>query len=264
MSYRFDTPLVANGYHFGNRGLGVLGSEIASTGTSGAGYLYNDLSLPADANKEYSGYVVTPPGVGTFFAFEDSSFTYEGPSTSFTYRLREDGVDKGSQEVIINMISDPAGSLGWTEANDVTLTSVLVVPTASVVWTEANDTFNLTTLVKVNTTISLSENDDTWAVATNVSGTTSAAVSWTEADDTLLSTIGITVVGTHSWVEDTDTTSIVALVTYTRTGALSWTEVNDIHHIVTSVPNDTVATPLPARLDIKFKNPKYKITFLGR
>jgi hypothetical protein len=100
MSVRVDTAsLIAGAVVVGDRGLGVLGSDVPSTGTNGPGYLYNDLTLPADANKEVRGLIITPPSAGTFFAYEDSGFTLaDAPNGTytFTYRLFEDGVDKGT------------------------------------------------------------------------------------------------------------------------------------------------------------------------
>jgi hypothetical protein len=99
MSIRVDsTRLISGALVVGNRALGVIGSAIPSAGTNGAGYIYNDLILPADANKEYRGLIVTPPASGTFFAYEDSSFDFSAAdgTYSFLYRLFEDGVDKGT------------------------------------------------------------------------------------------------------------------------------------------------------------------------
>ena len=99
MSIRVDTvSLISGALVVGNRGLGVIGSAIPSTGQHGPGYIYNDLTLPADANKEYRGPIVTPPSAGTFFAYEDSSFDFTAPdgTYSFTYRLFEDGVDRST------------------------------------------------------------------------------------------------------------------------------------------------------------------------
>lgn len=100
MSCRVDTsPLIAGACVVGNTGLGVLGSDVPSTGTHGPGYIYNDLSLPGDAGKEVRGTIETPAtGLTTFFAYEDSSFTASGPdgSYSFVYRLYVDGADMGT------------------------------------------------------------------------------------------------------------------------------------------------------------------------
>lgn len=99
MSLRVDTsPLISGALVCGNRGLGVLGSAVPSTGDNGAGYLYNDLSLPADANKEVRGLILTQPSAGTLYAYEDSSFEFTGApdgSYTFTYRLYVDGADTG-------------------------------------------------------------------------------------------------------------------------------------------------------------------------
>ena len=89
----------------GDAGHGVLGSEVPSTGDDGPGYLYNDLVLPADANKEVRGQITTVPLHGTLIAYEDSSFLYT-PNTdyvgtdSFAYQLYVDGVATGSPTTV--------------------------------------------------------------------------------------------------------------------------------------------------------------------
>lgn len=100
MSLRIDTSeLIAGALVIGNTGLGVLGSDVPATGEAGASYLYNDLSLPADNNVEVRGQIITPPSAGTFFAWEDGSFSLTGApdgNYTFTYRLYADGVDLGT------------------------------------------------------------------------------------------------------------------------------------------------------------------------
>lgn len=99
MSIRVDSsPLISGALVVGNRGLGVLGSDIPSAGDNGAGYLYNDLSLPADASKEVRGLILTQPSAGMLYAYEDSSFEFTGAPDgvyTFTYRLYVDGADTG-------------------------------------------------------------------------------------------------------------------------------------------------------------------------
>lgn len=99
MSLRIDTTeWIAGSLVIGDVGLGVLGSEIPSTGDHGAGYAYNDLDLPTDANKEICGRITTWPSAGTLFAYEDTSFEFSGPdgTYSFQYQLYVDGVATGS------------------------------------------------------------------------------------------------------------------------------------------------------------------------
>lgn len=77
-------------------GHGVLGSAVPSTGTHGPSPVYNDLSLPADANKEYRWRITVPPASGTFTPFENGSYSFAptGDGTyTFTYLLTEDGAD---------------------------------------------------------------------------------------------------------------------------------------------------------------------------
>lgn len=77
---------------------GVLGSLIPSTGDNGAGYTYNDLSLPADNTKEICGRITSWPSAGTLTAYEDTSFEFSGAPDgvySFQYQLYVDGVAVG-------------------------------------------------------------------------------------------------------------------------------------------------------------------------
>lgn len=106
MSVRVDIEsLIPGAVVCGNVGLGVLGSEIPSSGDQGAGFVYADLSLPADASKEIRGLITTWPTAGTLFANEDTSFTFDAPdgSYSFTYSLFVDGVNVGSATALLTV-----------------------------------------------------------------------------------------------------------------------------------------------------------------
>lgn len=142
MSLRVDTSsLISGALVCGNRGLGVLGSEVPSTGDNGPGFIYNDLTLPADAGKEVRGLIVTPPAAGTLFAYEDSSFTFSAPdgSYSFVYRLYVDGVDQGTATVSLTVgaatqLLAPSADLsagGWTPSSGSDLYAMLDETTAS-------------------------------------------------------------------------------------------------------------------------------------
>lgn len=99
-SFRHGAALLAGAYRYGGYGgLGVLAAQVPGNGVNGAAYLYNDLSLPADANREVRGLVVRWPTAGVLTAFEDSSFVYTGATDSFDYRLYVDGVDLGTATV---------------------------------------------------------------------------------------------------------------------------------------------------------------------
>lgn len=115
MSLRIDTAeLIAGAYVIGETGLGVLGSAVPSDGDHGASFLYNDLSLPADAGKEIRGLILSPPAAGTFYVWEDGSFTLTGAPDgvySFTYRLFVDGADLGTAVGTITIGSVAGGSL---------------------------------------------------------------------------------------------------------------------------------------------------------
>lgn len=137
MSYLFDSgPQGLDGsYHFGGPGLGVLGSVIrATTGTGehGAGYLYNDWDDAGDDGKEFQGLVLTPPSAGTFFAFEDGSFSLVDAadgSYTFVYRLYVDGVDEGTATATIVI---GAGLATITGESSITLGAVTSAATGVV------------------------------------------------------------------------------------------------------------------------------------
>ena len=110
MSCRVSTaPLIAGACVVGNSGLGVLGSVIratTATGEFGAGYLYNDVVGGVDDAKEVRGLIVTPPASGSFFAYEDGSFSLTGVADGshlFVYRLFADGVDLGTATATVNI-----------------------------------------------------------------------------------------------------------------------------------------------------------------
>lgn len=72
---------------------GVKGSLIPSTGDYGPGYLYRYLNLPADNDKEYSGYIESIPAGLNIVAEENTRFTASGPDGVYTLKVlwKEDG-----------------------------------------------------------------------------------------------------------------------------------------------------------------------------
>jgi hypothetical protein len=103
MSLRIDTSeWISGALIIGETGLGVLDSAIPSAGDNGAGYAYNDLSLPADAGKEICGRITTWPTAGTLTVNEDTSFSFDAPDGAYTaqYQLYVDGVSTGSPQTI--------------------------------------------------------------------------------------------------------------------------------------------------------------------
>lgn len=97
---RADTSSLISGKTVaGVRGLGVLGANIPSTGTSGPGILYNDIDPVTEADDEFRALLLSVPSGGTFFMWEDSSFTatgYADGSYSGTYEGFKNGVSYGT------------------------------------------------------------------------------------------------------------------------------------------------------------------------
>lgn len=99
---RFDIPLIAGKFHFGFRGLGVPAASIPSTGDDGPAFGFPSVEA-ADAGKELRFLVTRRPAGGTFFVYEDSSFTYTGPSDSFDFTKYRNGIAAGSATATLNM-----------------------------------------------------------------------------------------------------------------------------------------------------------------
>lgn len=162
MSLRVDSSLIPGALVVGHRGLGVLGSDIPSTGDNGAGYLYNDLTLPADAGKEVRGLILTQPSAGSLFAYEDSSFEFSGApdgSYSFAYRLYVDGVDTGTGTSTLQ-VGSPVAAISVVTA------SPTFSGSASVDGTPAEATISATTASPVFSGQASSGSSVTFAVTT--------------------------------------------------------------------------------------------------
>lgn len=124
----------------GNTGLGVLGSAIPSSGTDGSSFLYNDITLPADANKQIRALILTRPSAGTLFVYEHGGFIFFGApdgTYTFTYQVYADGVTTGSPATVtlnvgsgvsasINSVSVCTGSLTTGIRLSTTINSVSI------------------------------------------------------------------------------------------------------------------------------------------
>lgn len=171
--------------------IGVLGSEIPSSGDNGAGYAYNDLNLPADANKRYRGRIVAWPSAGEFFAYEPTDFVFSGaPDGIYTAQYQLDQWDESGTktsfdpETITLTVgsANVTGSAAWTEANDTASSVGTVTVSGSSTATEANDSTAGSGAVIVSGTSSTTEADDTLSAAGTVTGGGTGS-GWTEAND---------------------------------------------------------------------------------
>lgn len=173
-SERIDTSeWISSSEIIGDTGGGVLGSDIPSTGLSGAGYAYNDLSLPADAGKEICGRITTwPVGLTTFAAREDTSFDATAPDGVYTfqYQLYVDYVATGSPTTVTLTFGGNASVAGQTLA-----------ATASLIGGSATGQVGATVAGQVLT-----------LAASLIAGTASGAGSATVAGQTLTATASLT------------------------------------------------------------------------
>jgi hypothetical protein len=173
MSLRVDSsPWISGALLVGDAGLGVLGSEVPASGENGAGYLYNDLSLPADADKEVCGRITTWPSAGTLYAYEDSSFTFTGApdgSYSFAYQLYVDGVATGSPTTAtLEVGAGATASLSITTASDAFAGSASVSAVASLSITGVDDAFSGGAVVSPVAALVIAPADDAFAGSAGV------------------------------------------------------------------------------------------------
>lgn len=92
MSIRADSASLISGKTVVSiyAGHGIQAQDIPSTGTSGAGYLYNDIAAEGAApTDEMRGELLTLPASGTLTVNEDSSFSFtDAPDGAYTFDYR--------------------------------------------------------------------------------------------------------------------------------------------------------------------------------
>jgi hypothetical protein len=116
MTWRSNTASTTDGAWITSKyaGLGVPSAEIPSTGDSGAGYLYNDISAQsAQPTDEMRGQILTWPSAGVFAVNEDSSFLFTGaPDGAYaaTYRGYKNGVSYGDYTITLQVGSNAVTS----------------------------------------------------------------------------------------------------------------------------------------------------------
>ena len=150
-----DCPLVVG---FG--GWGVLGSELPATGEHGPSVGYQWIDPIADANKEIWVRITTEPSAGTLLMWPDSSFEYDGPSTTFEAQLAVDAADVGTpQTVTVTVGAAAAGTLSAQEAGADTaaIAGAVIVSGALSVTESGDDTLAASGVVKVAGALSASE-----------------------------------------------------------------------------------------------------------
>jgi hypothetical protein len=131
-SVRVDTSsLISGAVVVGDRGHGVLGSEVPSTGEHGAGLLYNDITLPDEAGDEFRALITSVPVGLTLFVYEDSSFEASGADGTYVgeYEGFKNGVSYGTAEFTI--------TIGETGAH--ATSGALAAAAATVVGTAAHE-----------------------------------------------------------------------------------------------------------------------------
>lgn len=91
MSWRSDSSQLFAGKWTSSlyAGHGIHAQNIPSTGTSGAGYLFNDIAAQGmAATDEVRGEILTWPSAGTLTVNEDSSFSFSAPDGSYNFGYR--------------------------------------------------------------------------------------------------------------------------------------------------------------------------------
>jgi hypothetical protein len=99
-------PWIPGACLVGDTGLGVLGSEVPSTGVDGPPFGYADLELPADATAEVRWLVLRWPAAGVLTVRENSSFVFDAtgiPAGRYFFDVEgyRDGVLRGTKRVYL-------------------------------------------------------------------------------------------------------------------------------------------------------------------
>lgn len=101
MTFRFGPARNSGAYSYGVGSLGLLGSQLAGAGTHGMGiFRVNDggVTLPAEANDEFTYRIVTAPPLLTLFLwYSDGGLEGEGPVGTHqgTYEAFKNGASYG-------------------------------------------------------------------------------------------------------------------------------------------------------------------------
>lgn len=146
--YSGDAPgLPAGSYHYGVGGLGVLGSEIPSSGEHGPGYMYPSLSLPGDAGKEYYGVLGAIPAGLTISVDEYSRVTASANDGSYVvpFALYENGQLLGSSSFTLNF--GPGSGAAVVNLSAAACLQVNASTTASITVTPAQPGPKVVTLI---------------------------------------------------------------------------------------------------------------------
>lgn len=135
-AYGGDPTGLTGAYHYGGGGLGVLGSLVASTGEAGAGYGFNSLTLPADANKEYCFPLGAIPAGLTIDADELTGFTASATTDgtySVPFRVIEGGIDIGASSFSLTFGAPAvvASGANCTQVNSCSTGAITVTPAAA-------------------------------------------------------------------------------------------------------------------------------------
>lgn len=150
MSIRVATSsLIAGAVVVGDPGLGVLGSEVPTTGEHGGGIAATWLATE-DLTKEVRVLITSWPATGTLFVYEDTSFEYDGESTTFEAQLYTDGVAVGSPQTVTLSIGGDEVTLTISDAGHaqdataVALTAGLALTVADALHAQQADSPTLT------------------------------------------------------------------------------------------------------------------------
>lgn len=156
-------------------GMGILGSDIQTSGDNGGSPVLND---GISAGKEYRWALVTPPASGTITLYEDLTFEFSGASDgihSATYRLWEDGVDQGTATITLQ-VGPSHTTISVTLANIVGAVSSVPVPRTAISATLDNVFGSVSSQVNPKTGINATLANLVGSVSSYPSGTTISTI----------------------------------------------------------------------------------------
>jgi hypothetical protein len=225
-----DTSVEASGL----TGYGVRGADVPSSGGSGAAVIFDSLSLPADANKEYRFIVSSLPSAGTLVLNEDTTCTFtDAPDGTYFLagNLWEydpatgDVTDLGEITVTFNVgVEAIEGALAATEGGaDTAAISGILRVTGTLAGAETTtDTAAMTGALRVTGALAATEAAGDGFAAVGVLRVTGTVAATETGADTAAVAGAVRVTGSLAASDAADTAAVAGVVRVT--GTLAATE----------------------------------------
>lgn len=186
-SMRFGPPLLASGFHFGNRGGGVLVESLPTGGTDGQSIL-TQWTTSADNGSEVMLRVTSMPAGLVAFWYEDGSLSASAADGTYTAyaQLYKDYVAVGAPQPIIFTFGSGESTivLGWTEGMEQVMAGLQSTSGSTVGWIEQLDVFQVSAASNATLAVSMVESSEIFSMSLASLAPATVAISMLEHSET--------------------------------------------------------------------------------